>query len=97
NVSVLGFGRTGMSVARAFQSLGGNVKVVARRSEQIASIKERMFSPFHMQDKEKEVGNVDIVINTIQHLVVTENVITKMPDHTLVIELASKPGGNDFR
>lgn len=97
NVMVLGFGRTGMSVARAFQSLGAHVKVGARRSEHIARITEMMFSPFHMQDIEKEVGNIDIVINTIPYLVVTANVIAKMPAHTLVIDLASKPGGTDFR
>jgi dipicolinate synthase subunit A len=97
NVMVLGFGRTGMSVARAFQSLGAHVKVGARRSEHIARITEMMFSPFHMQDIEKEVGDIDIVINTIPHLVVTANVISKMPAHTLVIDLASKPGGTDFR
>ena len=50
---VLGFGRTGMSVARAFQSLGAHVKVGARRSEHIARITEMMFSPFHMQDIER--------------------------------------------
>ena len=66
-----------MSVARAFQSLGAHVKVGARRSEHIARITEMMFSPFHMQDIEKEVENIDIVINTIPHLVVTANVISK--------------------
>uniref|UniRef100_UPI001C7D0EAF hypothetical protein n=1 Tax=Proteus mirabilis TaxID=584 RepID=UPI001C7D0EAF len=65
--------------------------------EHIARITEMMFSPFHMQNIEKEVGNIDIVINTIPHLVVTANVISKMPAHTLVIDLASKPGGTDFR
>jgi len=94
---VLGFGRTGMSVARAFQSLGAHVKVGARRSEHIARITEMMFTPFHMQNIEQEVGDIDIVINTIPHLVVTANVISKMPAHTLVIDLASKPGGTDFR
>ena len=27
----------------------------------------------------------------------TANVISKMPAHTLIIDLASKPGGTDFR
>ena len=96
NVMVLGFGRTGMSVARAFQSLGAHVKVGARRSEHIARITEMMFSPFHMQDIEKEVGNIDIVINTIPPRCNSE-CYCKMPAHTLVIDLASKPGGTDFR
>ncbi|MDR4288029.1 dipicolinate synthase subunit A, partial [Bacillus thuringiensis] len=71
NVMVLGFGRTGMSVARAFQSLGAHLKVGARRTEHIARITEMKFSPFHMTDIGKEVGNIYIVINTITHLAVT--------------------------
>ncbi|HDX9577733.1 TPA: dipicolinic acid synthetase subunit A [Bacillus pseudomycoides] len=96
-VMVLGFGRTGMSVARAFQSLGAKVKVGARRSEHIARITEMTFTPFQMHDIEREVHDVDIVINTIPHLVVTASAISKMPAHTLIIDLASKPGGTDFR
>ncbi|WP_459499866.1 dipicolinic acid synthetase subunit A [Bacillus sp. C1] len=97
NVMVLGFGRTGMSVARAFQSLGAHVKVGARRSEHIARISEMTFSPFYMEHIEKEVSDIDILINTIPHLVVTASVISQMPAHTLIIDLASKPGGTDFR
>jgi dipicolinate synthase subunit A len=96
-VMVLGFGRTGMSVARTFQALGAHVKVGARRSEHIARITEMTFTPFQMQDLEKEVHDVDIVINTIPHLIVTASVIAKMPAHTLIVDLASKPGGTDFR
>lgn len=96
-VMVLGFGRTGMSVARAFQALGATVKVGARRSEHIARITEMTFSPFYMKDIEREAEDIDIVINTIPHQIVTANVIAKMPAHTLIIDLASKPGGTDFR
>lgn len=96
-VMVLGFGRTGMSVARTFQALGAHVKVGARRSEHIARITEMTFTPFQLQDIEKEVQDVDIVINTIPHLIVTASVIAKMPAHTLIVDLASKPGGTDFR
>jgi dipicolinate synthase subunit A len=97
NIVVLGFGRTGMSVARAFQALGAKVKVGARRSEHLARITEMTFTPFHLNDLEKEIQDVDICINTIPHMVVTASVIAKMPAHTLIIDLASKPGGTDFR
>ncbi|MCP8969046.1 dipicolinic acid synthetase subunit A [Ectobacillus ponti] len=96
-VVVLGFGRTGMSVARTFHALGANVRVGARRSEHLARISEMVMVPFHMNDIEKEVQNADVVINTIPHQVVTASVISKMPAHTLIIDLASKPGGTDFR
>jgi dipicolinate synthase subunit A len=96
-VAVLGLGRVGMSVARTFSALGAKVKVGARRSEHIARITEMGLYPFHLKDLEKEVTDIDVCINTIPHLVVTASVISKMPAHTLIIDLASKPGGTDFR
>ncbi|KAB2337562.1 dipicolinic acid synthetase subunit A [Cytobacillus depressus] len=97
NIMVLGLGRTGMSVARTFDALGANVKVGARKSEHIARVTEMGLKPFHLKDLEDEVKDIDICINTIPYLIVTASVIAKMPVHTLIIDLASKPGGTDFR
>lgn len=97
NVAVLGLGRVGMSVARTFAALGANVKVGARKSEHIARITEMGLTPFQLMDLENQVKDVDICINTIPHLVVNASVISRMPSHTLIIDLASKPGGTDFR
>ncbi|WP_071395288.1 dipicolinic acid synthetase subunit A [Bacillus tuaregi] len=97
NVTVLGLGRVGMSVARTFHSLGARVKVGARKSEHIARITEMGLTPFQLDDIIEWVKDTDILINTIPHQVVSANVISKMPVHTLIIDLASKPGGTDFR
>ncbi|MCL6587505.1 MAG: dipicolinic acid synthetase subunit A [Anoxybacillus sp.] len=96
-VAVLGLGRVGMTVARTFAALGAKVKVGARRSEHLARITEMGLEPFHLHDLEKEVRDIDVCINTIPTIVVTASVISKMPAHTLIIDLASKPGGTDFR
>lgn len=97
NVIVLGLGRVGMSVARAFASLGAKVKVGARKSEHIARISEMGLTPFHLDDFDSVVRDVDICINTIPALIVKASVISRMPSHTLIIDIASKPGGTDFR
>lgn len=97
NVAILGLGRCGMSVARAFHALGSKVKVGARKSEHLARITEMGIAPFHLNDLEKEVKDTDIVINTIPKQIVTAAVLSKMPVHTLIIDIASKPGGTDFR
>ncbi len=97
NVTILGLGRCGMSIARAFHGLGAKVKVGARRSEHLARITEMGVTPFHLSNIEKEVTDTDILINTIPKLVVSAAVIAKLPAHTLVIDIASKPGGTDFR
>lgn len=97
NVAVLGLGRVGMSVARAFRHLGAKVKVGARKSEHLARITEMGLGPFHLNDLEQEVKDIDICINTVPHLIVNASVIQKMPSHTLILDIASKPGGTDFR
>ncbi|OLS42121.1 dipicolinic acid synthetase subunit A [Bacillus sp. MRMR6] len=97
NITVLGLGRVGMSVSRTFQALGAKVKVGARKSEHLARITEMGLTPFHLNEIEKEVRDTDILINTIPLLIVSASVISKLPTHTLIIDLASKPGGTDFR
>ncbi len=96
-VAVLGLGRVGMSVARTFSALGANVRVGARKSEHIARIFEMGLTPFYLDELPSNVSDVDVCINTIPHQIVTSDVISKMPVNTLIIDLASKPGGTDFR
>ena len=50
NVTVLGLGRVGMSVARTFHMLGAKVKVGARKTEHIARITEMGLTPFHLDE-----------------------------------------------
>ncbi|WP_209122336.1 dipicolinic acid synthetase subunit A [Alkalihalobacillus sp. BA299] len=96
-VVVIGFGRVGMSVARTFAALGAEVKVGARNSSHLARITEMGLKPFHTSKLIDHVSDVDICINTIPALVVSANVIAQMPTNSLIIDLASKPGGTDFR
>ncbi|MFS0823559.1 dipicolinic acid synthetase subunit A [Bacillus sp. 1P02SD] len=97
NVAVLGLGRVGMSVARSFAALGAHVKVGARKTEHIARITEMGLTPFQLSNLAEEVKDIDVCINTIPKLIVTASIISKMPAHTLIVDLASKPGGTDFR
>ncbi|KQU60324.1 dipicolinate synthase subunit A [Bacillus sp. Leaf406] len=97
NIVILGLGRVGMSVARTFHHLGGRVKVGARKTEHLARATEMGLDSFQLGQLEKHVGQCDICINTIPAPIITPGVIAKMPSHILVIDLASKPGGTDFR
>lgn len=97
HVIVLGLGRTGMSLARALHALGARVRVGARRPEHIARIYEMGLTPFHISECKQQVVNADIVFNTIPTLVLNAEVIAQLPQTALIIDLASKPGGTDFR
>ncbi|WP_203362459.1 dipicolinic acid synthetase subunit A [Bacillus sp. REN10] len=96
-VVVIGMGRVGMSVARTFNNLGAHVLVGARKSEHLARAIEMGVTPFKMNELSAVAEKADIIINTVPSLVVTASAIAKMRPHTLIIDLASKPGGTDFR
>jgi dipicolinate synthase subunit A len=96
-VIILGLGRCGISLARVFHAIGAKVKVGVRKTEHMARVIEMGIEPFHLNQLEEAVQNVDVCINTIPHLIITPNVIAQMPLHTTIIDIASKPGGTDFR
>ncbi|MFA8438689.1 dipicolinic acid synthetase subunit A [Pueribacillus sp. YX66] len=97
NTIVLGFGRTGMSVSRAFAALGAKVRVGTVSSEDMARITEMGLTPFHLKELNNVVSDADVIINTIPAPILKANVISKMPLNTFIIDIASKPGGTDFR
>lgn len=96
NVTVIGLGRVGMTVARAFAALGAKVSVIARRDDHLARITEMGLDAYSFDEMDRALKHVDLCINTVPSLVVTEEVLSEMPIHALIIDLASKPGGVDF-
>ncbi|KIL34285.1 dipicolinate synthase subunit A [Cohnella kolymensis] len=94
---VLGLGRTGFTLARTLQALGARVKVGVRRDDSFARAFEMGFEPFNMPDLARQAGNIDLIFNTIPTMIVTAQVIAQLPLGACIIDLASKPGGTDFR
>ncbi|XEC97160.1 dipicolinate synthase subunit DpsA [Paenibacillus tarimensis] len=94
---VLGLGRTGLTLARTLQSLGANVKTGVRRKEHYARAYEMGLKPFYTKDLLHHSANIDLLFNTIPTMIVTAQIIAKMPSRAVIIDLASKPGGTDFR
>jgi dipicolinate synthase subunit A len=97
NCIVLGLGRTGFTMARTLQALGARVKVGVRRDEAFARAFEMGFEPFYMADLARQAGNIDLIFNTIPTMIVTAQVIAQLPLRACIIDLASRPGGTDFR
>ena len=95
-VYVLGFGRVGMTVARLFQNVGARVSVSARKPSHRARIMELGLHPVTLEDIKKEVANTDICINTIPQQIITADILSSFHPSSLIIDLASQPGGVDF-
>ncbi|MCY8522298.1 dipicolinic acid synthetase subunit A [Bacillus atrophaeus] len=96
-VAVLGLGRTGMTIARTFAALGAKVKVGARSSAHLARISEMGLAPFQIDELTENVKDIDICINTVPSMVLNQAVLSRMTPKTLILDLASRPGGTDFK
>lgn len=94
---VLGMGRTGLTMARSLKALGASVKVGVRRSEHFARAWEMGLNPFYIADLTVHAPNVDLIFNTIPTMIITAQVIAQLPPRAVILDLASKPGGTDFR
>lgn len=97
NCMVLGFGRTGMTMARTLKGLGASVSVGVRREEHFARASEMGFRPFYTMNLAKETADIDLLFNTIPTMIITAQIIANLPPRAVIIDLASKPGGTDFR
>lgn len=95
-VIVLGFGRVGMTVARLFSSVGAIVSVCARKPEHLARITEMGLTAITPSILEVELPKQNIIINTVPSLILTSSLMKKIDSSSLILDLASKPGGTDF-
>ncbi len=96
NAMVLGFGRIGKILAKMLYGLGCNVYVEARKCSDLAWIKGYGYKPVHLKDIGKSIDSMDVIFNTIPHVILDVNMLRKVKKDSLIIDLASKPGGVDF-
>ncbi|MCM3787524.1 dipicolinate synthase subunit DpsA [Domibacillus indicus] len=96
NVMVIGLGRVGITTARLFHQAGAHVTAAVRETGKFARAKEMSLYPFYMESMKEEIKRADIVINTVPDMVLTKEILEQMKPGSLVIDLASEPGGTDF-
>lgn len=97
NVLVVGFGRVGHTVANKFSALGAKVSVSASSIRDLARITEMGLTAIPLKDLPKHTHTCDLLINTVPAQVILKETIQQLPRHGMIIDLASVPGGTDFK
>lgn len=92
---VAGFGRIGKILSSKLKALGSDVTVSARRFEDLAYINALGYKAENTGEL-KNISGYDLVFNTIPALIFDENMLKNTGRDTLIIDLASAPGGVDF-
>lgn len=97
NVLIMGFGRVGKVLAKMLDGIGAKVSCEARKNSDVAWIKAYGYNPIHLSELESELGNYDIIINTIPFQILDENRLKCIKKECTIIDLSSNPGGVDRR
>lgn len=96
NVTIIGFGRIGTTMAHLFHQVGANVTVAARKNTDIAKIKTLHYQAVHSEHMVEVLQQSDIIINTVPALLLDKDALETVTPGSLIIDVASKPGGTDF-
>lgn len=94
-ILVIGYGRIGRRLSAMLRALGAETAVATRSSSKAALIKTEGNKSVYTSEL-KSISDYDIVFNTADSLVIDRNILEKSDSGTLIIDLASYPGGVDF-
>jgi len=92
----IGFGRVGKTLARKLRALDVDTAVAARKSADLARVYELGCRPVPFGALAEEVGRAEVIFNTVPAMVLGAGMLSRVHKGTLIIDLASPPGGVDF-
>lgn len=95
NVLVTGYGKVGEPLCVMLKHLGANVTVCARRASQRAKARTMGIRAVNFSYLGELMADCDVVFNTVPDKIIGGNELLTAKN-TLIIDLASKPGGVDM-
>lgn len=97
--AITGYGRISKQLARLILSLGGKVMIAARKESDLAWAHLEGCDTLKLGERdaiERLCSGYDIIFNTVPSWLFDEQFLKKVDKETLIIELASAPGGIDI-
>lgn len=94
-IIVMGFGKCAKPIAEKLYCMGADVSVVAR-SERALSLAHYFGFLDYPMDADIPYDRADAIVNTIPAPVIDETVIRALRQDTVIVDIASAPGGCDF-
>lgn len=96
NCLVTGHGRIAKSLMRILNGMGAHVMVAARKFGDLSQIETEGCEPVQFHDLRYALPRADLIFNTVPAKVLKRKELSLIRDTTLLIDLASRPGGIDL-
>ena len=100
--AVLGYGRIGKILSHKLKALDSDVTVFARKLEDLAYIESygiksaQIISKNGINSLESLSAEYDVIFNTVPSCILNKSILVNIPKSSLIIDLASAPGGVDY-
>ncbi len=93
---VIGNGRIGKILSKMLDGIGAEVTVAARKKADLAYARAMGYSSLSVFQLQNAIKQFDVIFNTAPSLILDYHLLSNVRKNTLIIDLASKPGGVDF-
>ena len=94
---VTGFGRCGSVLAEKLKLWSAKVTAAARNKEQRALAESFGMKAVSLDELKEELSQADFIFNTIPAMILDRERLEQVKKEALIVDIASAPGGVDFR
>lgn len=95
-VLITGHGRISKVLVKILCGMGADVTVTARKYSDLAWAEIYGCKGVHTSQLREKAGEYTLIFNTVPAMLLDEDILKNVRRDTLIIDLASKPGGVDF-
>jgi len=102
-IAVVGYGRVGKMLADKLYALGADITVAARKSRDLAWANSKRYDTLKIETRRGESSllslgyGYEVIFNTVPYWLFDRNILSQIDTNTLIIDLASAPGGVDSK
>lgn len=93
-IAILGFGNVGKRAASCLYNLNADIFCFDINEQEVANIRLRGYNV--LEELNESIGKMDIIVNTVPQQILNSQKLGYINKETLIIDVASAPGGVDF-
>lgn len=97
NVLIMGYGRIGKVLSKMLKGLNANVYCEARSKKDLAFITAMGYNSIHIDNLNTYLPKMDYIFNTIPATLLDDSNLKYINRECTIIDLASAPGGIDYK
>lgn len=93
-IVVLGFGNVGKKISKLLYNLNADIFCYDIKKQEVANIETCGYNV--LKDFDKEISIMDVIVNTVPEQILNVEKLKLIDKNTLIIDVASAPGGVDY-